>query len=319
MLDGRWRATVERGLEPVGQGLHRVGITADGLTVIGLVFAIGTAFLIADGHLLLGGVRRRSSPVCPTSSTARSRARAAAPARAARSSTRSATASPTPRSSSASRGTSPRPTTPATAGARDGGARAVDAHHLRAGPGRVARLPGARRPHGARRAARAPRRRPRVRHPRARALGDARAHRVHRGAAVREGVAPGHARAAAAARVTTAARAPRSRARAASRSGGRRTARRPSAPGARAPRPVAADRPRITALPVLPKRTPYYAYRAGAEIARLRARAGGRARWHARRRRRSGSRSWPSVAGRWSATCAACTGRVRAAPSCGGR
>ena len=54
MLDGRWRATVERGLEPVGQGLHRAGITADGLTVIGLVFAIGTAFLIAAGHLLLG-------------------------------------------------------------------------------------------------------------------------------------------------------------------------------------------------------------------------------------------------------------------------
>ena len=54
MLDGRWRATVERGLEPVGQGLHRAGITADGLTVIGLVFAVGTALLIADGHLLLG-------------------------------------------------------------------------------------------------------------------------------------------------------------------------------------------------------------------------------------------------------------------------
>ena len=54
MLDGRWRATVERGLEPVGQGLHRAGISADGLTIIGLVFAIGTALLIADGHLLLG-------------------------------------------------------------------------------------------------------------------------------------------------------------------------------------------------------------------------------------------------------------------------
>ncbi len=54
MLDGRWRATVERGLEPVGQGLHRAGVTADGLTIIGLVFAIGTALVIADGHLLLG-------------------------------------------------------------------------------------------------------------------------------------------------------------------------------------------------------------------------------------------------------------------------
>jgi CDP-diacylglycerol--glycerol-3-phosphate 3-phosphatidyltransferase len=54
MLDGRWRATVERGLEPVGRGLHRAGITADGLTIIGLVFAVATAFLIADGHLVLG-------------------------------------------------------------------------------------------------------------------------------------------------------------------------------------------------------------------------------------------------------------------------
>ena len=54
MLDGRWRANVERGLEPVGRGLHRVGITADSLTVIGLAFAIGTAFAIADGHLVLG-------------------------------------------------------------------------------------------------------------------------------------------------------------------------------------------------------------------------------------------------------------------------
>jgi CDP-diacylglycerol--glycerol-3-phosphate 3-phosphatidyltransferase len=54
MLDGRWRANVERGLEPVGRGLHRVGITADSLTIIGLAFAVGTAFAIADGHLVLG-------------------------------------------------------------------------------------------------------------------------------------------------------------------------------------------------------------------------------------------------------------------------
>ena len=56
MLDGRWRATVERGLEPVGRGLHRAGITADGLTIIGLVFAVATALAIADGHLVLGVV-----------------------------------------------------------------------------------------------------------------------------------------------------------------------------------------------------------------------------------------------------------------------
>jgi CDP-diacylglycerol--glycerol-3-phosphate 3-phosphatidyltransferase len=56
MLDGRWRGNVERGLQPIGRGLHRLGITADGLTVIGLLFAVGTAFAIADGHLVLGVV-----------------------------------------------------------------------------------------------------------------------------------------------------------------------------------------------------------------------------------------------------------------------
>jgi CDP-diacylglycerol--glycerol-3-phosphate 3-phosphatidyltransferase len=54
MLDGRWRAKVERRLDPVGRGLHRSGITADGLTIVGLVVAVCTAVLIANGNLLLG-------------------------------------------------------------------------------------------------------------------------------------------------------------------------------------------------------------------------------------------------------------------------
>jgi phosphatidylinositol phosphate synthase len=53
MLDGRWRANVERRLEPVGKALQRAGINADVLTVIGLGFAVCTAFLIASGHLVL--------------------------------------------------------------------------------------------------------------------------------------------------------------------------------------------------------------------------------------------------------------------------
>ena len=53
MLDGRWRANVERSLEPVGKALQRAGINADVLTVIGLCFAVGTAFLIASGQLVL--------------------------------------------------------------------------------------------------------------------------------------------------------------------------------------------------------------------------------------------------------------------------
>jgi CDP-diacylglycerol--glycerol-3-phosphate 3-phosphatidyltransferase len=54
MLDGRWRSSVERGLEPVGKRLHRIGVTADALTIFGLVVAVVTGLLIADGHLLLG-------------------------------------------------------------------------------------------------------------------------------------------------------------------------------------------------------------------------------------------------------------------------
>jgi CDP-diacylglycerol--glycerol-3-phosphate 3-phosphatidyltransferase len=78
MLDGRWRATVERGLEPVGQGLHRAGVTADGLTIIGLGFAIVTAVLIADGHLLLGvlGVVLTGLPDILDGSVARTSGRA---------------------------------------------------------------------------------------------------------------------------------------------------------------------------------------------------------------------------------------------------
>ena len=52
MLDGRWRAKVERALDPIGRSLHRIGISADVLTVLGLVIAAATAVAIASGHLL---------------------------------------------------------------------------------------------------------------------------------------------------------------------------------------------------------------------------------------------------------------------------
>ncbi|MFM8303607.1 MAG: CDP-alcohol phosphatidyltransferase family protein [Actinomycetota bacterium] len=54
MLDGRWRAKAERGLDPVGKALFRAGISADVLTVVGLVIAAASAVAIATGHLLLG-------------------------------------------------------------------------------------------------------------------------------------------------------------------------------------------------------------------------------------------------------------------------
>ena len=53
MLDRRWRAKAERALEPVGRALHVLGLSADGLTVLGLVAAAGTAVLIANGNLAL--------------------------------------------------------------------------------------------------------------------------------------------------------------------------------------------------------------------------------------------------------------------------
>ncbi|HEX4775395.1 MAG TPA: CDP-alcohol phosphatidyltransferase family protein [Acidimicrobiia bacterium] len=54
MLDVRWRAKVERALEPVGRSLVRVGVTADWLTVVGLACAVGAAVLIGNGYLIWG-------------------------------------------------------------------------------------------------------------------------------------------------------------------------------------------------------------------------------------------------------------------------
>jgi CDP-diacylglycerol--glycerol-3-phosphate 3-phosphatidyltransferase len=53
MFDGRWRGAVDRSTGPVGEALHRRGITADVLTATGLVSATITAVLVAEGHLHL--------------------------------------------------------------------------------------------------------------------------------------------------------------------------------------------------------------------------------------------------------------------------
>lgn len=53
MLDGRWRAKAERGLDPLARALHRAGISANALTIVGLVIAAATALAIATGHLLV--------------------------------------------------------------------------------------------------------------------------------------------------------------------------------------------------------------------------------------------------------------------------
>jgi CDP-diacylglycerol--glycerol-3-phosphate 3-phosphatidyltransferase len=52
MLDRRVRPGVERGLGPLGANLRRIGVSADVLTVVGLLVSAATALLIASGHLL---------------------------------------------------------------------------------------------------------------------------------------------------------------------------------------------------------------------------------------------------------------------------
>ena len=54
MFDKRCRTGVERGLRPVGSGLERVGVTADQLTVLGLVLSAASALAIARGWLIAG-------------------------------------------------------------------------------------------------------------------------------------------------------------------------------------------------------------------------------------------------------------------------
>ncbi len=52
MLDGRLRATVARGLTPIGSGLQAIGVGPDALTFLGLALSVSTAVLIGSGHLV---------------------------------------------------------------------------------------------------------------------------------------------------------------------------------------------------------------------------------------------------------------------------
>jgi len=49
MFDKRCRAGVERSLRPVGTGLERAGISANQLTVLGLVISAVCAVAIGNG------------------------------------------------------------------------------------------------------------------------------------------------------------------------------------------------------------------------------------------------------------------------------
>ncbi len=54
MLDGRWRTSFEKGLRPVGVSLRRTGITADHLTALGALMSVFAAVAIGFGYLALG-------------------------------------------------------------------------------------------------------------------------------------------------------------------------------------------------------------------------------------------------------------------------
>ena len=54
MFDGRFRAPIERAVRPVGAAIRRAGLTADHLTVLGIVFAVAAAVAIGRGALQVG-------------------------------------------------------------------------------------------------------------------------------------------------------------------------------------------------------------------------------------------------------------------------
>lgn len=54
MFDGRWRSTFETGLRPVGAQIRRTGMTANHLTITGLVMAVAASVAIANGALRAG-------------------------------------------------------------------------------------------------------------------------------------------------------------------------------------------------------------------------------------------------------------------------
>jgi CDP-diacylglycerol---glycerol-3-phosphate 3-phosphatidyltransferase len=54
MFDGRWRSSFEKGMRPLGAQIRRTGITANHLTLTGLVMGVAAAVTIANGWLRAG-------------------------------------------------------------------------------------------------------------------------------------------------------------------------------------------------------------------------------------------------------------------------
>ena len=54
MFDGNWRTAVDRGLTPIGVSLRRTGVSADAVTLVGIVMAATAAITIGAGYTRVG-------------------------------------------------------------------------------------------------------------------------------------------------------------------------------------------------------------------------------------------------------------------------
>jgi hypothetical protein len=54
MLDGRFRNQVDAWVKPIGQSVKRTGISADAITVVGIVMSLACAIAIGSGALRVG-------------------------------------------------------------------------------------------------------------------------------------------------------------------------------------------------------------------------------------------------------------------------
>lgn len=63
MFDGYWRKGVDQVVTPIGKNLHRVGVSADVLTVVGLLMSGVAAVVIGSGSLRLGLVALVASAI----------------------------------------------------------------------------------------------------------------------------------------------------------------------------------------------------------------------------------------------------------------
>ncbi len=56
MLDQKIRVYWDKGMSPVGRGLGRIGLSANVITVLGVLITLGGAYVVTQGRLLLGAI-----------------------------------------------------------------------------------------------------------------------------------------------------------------------------------------------------------------------------------------------------------------------